>query len=358
MGMTFTYANEPSYIQYKVYTEACDKFFDFGDKETRDSLRNINEDDQSRVLMSLTTRLYDQIMNKVDDIDYGEIPRTKGDITKLSNYQGMKECIDILTDLFREYKQPLEPVDTIRSAINNLEKRTDTFRKGFMTHAEFVIFTYDSAALACIQSLSLMISTCIEFIKSPTDECIDLVLNNVAVAKTYRHLLFEDLKKFNAVCASGDMDKILEFMMSKNGKENFLGGVGVAAGVILGLGLVINLIPLLRELIYFYYHIRVRMSDYLSVQADLLQLNAYNLEHGRVGKSVEERKKIAKKQQAIVDGLRKTANAIAIDCATAEKKATVDIVKDSKTKYKASDVLDSMPDSATRPDDTSSGSLF
>ena len=358
MGRTYSYANEPSYIQYKVYTEACDKFFDFGDRETRESLRNINEEDQSRVLMSLTTRLYDQIMNKVDDIDYGEIPRTKGDITKLSNYQGMQECISILADLFREYKQPLDPVDTIRSALSNLEKRADVFKKGFMTHAEFVIFTYDTVALACVQSLSLMISTCIEFIKSPTDECFDLVLNNVAVAKTYRHLLFEDLKKFNAACAGGDMDKTLEFMMSKNGKENFLGGVGVAAGVILGLGLVMNVIPLLRELIYFYYHTRVRISDYLSVQADLLQLNAYNLEHGRVGKSAEERKKIAKKQQAIVDSLRKTANAIAIDCATAEKKATVDIVKDSKTKYKASDVLDSMPDSATRPDDTSSGSLF
>lgn len=355
---TYTFANQPVYLQHKVYTEACDKFFDFGDRETRDSLRNINEDDQSRVLMSLTTRLYDQIMNKVDDIDYGEIPRTKGDITKLSNYQGMRECIAILDDLFKEYKQPIDPVNTIRYALDNLEKRADTFRKGFITHAEFVIFTYDTVALACVQSLSLMISTCIEFIKSPTDECFDLVLNNVAVAKTYRHLLFEDLKKFNASCAGGDMDKLLDFMMSKNGKENFLGGVGVAAGVILGLGLVMNAIPLLRELIYFYFHIRVRISDYLSVQADLLQLNAYNLEHGRVGKSPEERKKIAKKQQAIVDGLRKTANAIAIDCAQAEKKATADIVKDSKTKYKASDVMDSMPDSAMKASDSSNGSLF
>lgn len=353
---TSTYLSGPSYTQYRAYTEACNNYFDFGDKETRDSLIGINEDDQSRVLMSLTTRLYDQIMNKVDDIDYGEIPRTKGDITKLSNYQGMQECLSILADLFREYKQPMDPVECIRTALNNLEKRAEVFRKAFITRTEFVIFTYDTVALACIQSLSLMISTCIEFIKSPTDECFDLVLNNVAVAKTYRHLLFEDLKKFNASCASGDMDKALDFMMSNNGKQNFLGGIGVAAGVILGLGIIINIIPLMREFIYFYYHIRVRMSDYLSVQADLLQLNAYNLEHSRVGKSPEERKKIAKKQQAIVDALRKTSNAIAIDCAKAEKQATADIVKDSKTKYKASDVLDSMPDSAVNTD--TSGSLF
>lgn len=353
----YGYVGAPSYVQYKVYKEACNQYFDFGDKETRDSLRYINEEDQSRVLMSLTTRLYDQIMNKVDDIDYGEIPRSKGDITKLSNYEGMRECVSILFDLFKEYKQPVDPVETIRIAMDNIESRTDLFRKAFITKTEFVICTYDSAVLACIQSLSLMISTCIEFIKSPTDECFDIVLNNVAVAKTYRHLLFEDLKKFNAACANGDMNKALDFMMSNSGRNNFLGGVGVAAGIILGLGIVMNIIPLLRELIYFYYHGRVRMADYLSVQADLLQLNAYNLEHSRVGKSAEERKKIAKKQQNIVTALRKTANIIAIDCASAEKKATVDIVKDSSTKYKASDILDAMPDSANPPTDSSS-SLF
>ena len=79
---------------------------------------------------------------------------------------------------------------------------------------------------------------------------------------------------------------------------------------------------------------------------------------GEILGELSAKARIAKKQQAIVDALRKTANVIAIDCTTAEKKATVDIVKDNKTKYKASDVLDSMPDSATRSDDTSSGSLF
>ena len=331
----YIHASQPDYSQYKVFREAVDRHFDFGDKETRNSLRGLHEEDQTKVLMSLTTRLYDQIMDKVDDIDYGEIPRTKGDITKLSNFANMRECIYILRDIFVEYKQDTAPVGVIDNAIDHLVKRKELFTKAFMLKAEFPIMIYDTIALSVVESLSLMISTCIEFIKSPTDDWVDMILNNVAVAKTSRHLLFDNLKKFNESCDSGDLDKGIEFSMNK---KNFLGGVSVVGGAIIGIGIVMNITPIMRELIYYYYYNRVRMSDYLSVQADLLQINAYNLEHNRVGHNAEERKRIAKRQMKIVEGMRKASNAIAVDAATAEKKATVDIVKDSKTKYKASDV--------------------
>lgn len=338
------YMTRPDYSQRKAFTEAVNNHFDMGDKETRESLTGLNEEDQSRALMALTTKLYDQIINKVDDIDYGEIARTKGDITKLSNYENMKECLQVLTDLFKEYKQDTAPVDTIRTALGNMESRKETFQKAFILKAEFPILIYDTITLSIVESLALLISTCIEFIKSPTDDCIEMILNNVAVAKTYRHLLFDNLKKFNKSCDDGDMDKALAYVMDK---KNLFGGFSVVAGAVVGLGIVMNIIPLMRELIYYYYYNRVRFSDYLSVQADLLQINAYNLEANRIGKSAEERKRIAKRQMKVVESLRKVSNAIAVDAATSEKRATVDIVKDSKAKYKASDVFDSKPDSAS-----------
>ena len=341
----YIYANKHDYSQRKPFTEAVNAHFDFSDRLTRDSLTGLHEEDQSKVLMALTAKLYDQIMNKVDDIDYGEIPRTKGNITKLSNYENMRECISVITDLFKEYKQDSAPIDTIRDALDNLVKRSDVFQKAFMVKAEFPIVVYDTIALSVVESLSLMISTCIEFIKSPTDDCVDMILNNVAVSKTYRHLLFDNLKKFNMSCNNGDVDKAINFMLD-NAKNNFLGGVGVVAGAIVGLGIVMNIIPILRELIYFYYHGRVRFSDYLSVQADLLQINAYNVEHNKSLGTTEERKRIANRQLKVVDSLRKVSNTIAIDSATAEKKATVEITTDSKKKYKADEVMDSMPDSA------------
>lgn len=339
------FLNKPDYSQHKVFREALDNYFDFSDEDTR-RLRGINEEDQSRVLMAITTKLYDQIINKVDDIDYGEIARTKGDITKLSNYEQMRECIGVLGDLFKEYKQDIAPVKAIEDALNNVVQRRELFMKAFIIKSEYAILTYDTICLAIVESISLLISTCIEFIKSPTDDCIEMIINNVTTAKTSRHLLFDNLKKFNAACYNGELDKALAYVMDK---RNFLGGAGIAAGAIVGLGLIMNIIPILRELIYFYYNGRVRISDYLSVQADLLQINAYNLEANRQGMSAEERKKIAKKQLKIVEGMRRVANAIAVDAVTSEKSATKDIVNDSR-KYKASEVMDSMPDSAGESD--------
>ena len=36
------------------------------------------------------------IVAKVSDIDFGTIPRSRGDITKIENYSQLMECIDIL----------------------------------------------------------------------------------------------------------------------------------------------------------------------------------------------------------------------------------------------------------------------
>lgn len=342
----YIFENEESFVLRKPFKEAVNAHMDFGDKLTRESMTHLNEEDQSRVLMALTTKLYDQIINKVDDIDYGEIPRSRGDVTKLTNYENMRECIQVITDLFKEYKQDTAPIDTINSALNNLVQRKDAFQKAFLVKSEFVIMVYDTIALSVVESLSLLISTSIEFIKSTTDDCIDMILNNVAAAKTSRHLLFDNLKKFNSSCDSGDLDKALSFMMDNKKKENFLGAVGVTAGIIVGLGVVMNIIPIMRELIYFYYHNRVVFSDYLAVQADLLQINAYNLEHNKTKFNANERKSIAKRQMKVVENLRKLSNAIAIDAATSEKKATTEIVNDSKKKYKAEEIMDSKPDSS------------
>ena len=46
----------------------------------------INEAEQNTVILSLTSRLYKMIVDKADDIDFGQIPNTNGDVTKLKEY--------------------------------------------------------------------------------------------------------------------------------------------------------------------------------------------------------------------------------------------------------------------------------
>lgn len=324
----------------KVITE----YFDIDHTETRKVLLSIDEADQNNVLTALTSRLYDNIVSKVDDIDYGDIPNTKGDITKLQNYGKMVDCIDVIRSILIEYKQETKSIDIIAEALNNVIERKELFEKGFRHNIEFSIVTYSTIVLSIISSISFLISACIEFIKLPSSEDFELVFNSVALTKTKQNLLFTNLQRFNNSCDKKEIDNCLEFIM-KNNVKNFTGiEIGLFAGGIAIITILLNIIPILRELIFFFYNSRTRMSDYFEIQADLLQMNAYNVQNHE-SKSAKEKQVIVKKQLKIVDMFRKLSNTLSISGKTAEVKATKEITS-ADTKYKTTDLLDSKPDSA------------
>ena len=85
-----------NFYRSEEYTRAMDEYFDITDRETRKVLLSVNEADQNAVLVSLTSKLYDNVVNKVDDIDFGEIELTRGDIEKLPNFNTLHECLNTM----------------------------------------------------------------------------------------------------------------------------------------------------------------------------------------------------------------------------------------------------------------------
>lgn len=332
--------------RYPVFTKAMNEYFDITDKNTRQVLLSVNEADQEKVLTSLTSKLYDNIVDKFDDIDFGDIPQSKGDITKVPNYGKIVDCVEILEGILTQFKQPTKPVDEISNAIENIKLRKELFQKAFKYDIELPAVLYDTIVLAIISSVSLMISTCIEFIKVPSQDGFDVVLDKVALNKTKEHMLFVNLEKFNKSCKNGDIDRTIEYMIS-NRVKNLTGTV--ATGMTIGIGIsiigvVLAIIPMLRELIFFFYYSRTRVSDYFDAQADLLQMNAHNVEINTT-LDADKKEKIVKKQMKIVDFFRKISNKIAVTAKESETKATRDITNSNK-KLKTDDILDEMPDSA------------
>lgn len=340
------------YSRPKGYDTILKEYFDIDHTETRKVLLAVNEADQNQILTALVSRLYDNIVNKVDDIDFGTIPNSKGDVTKIENYDKICNCIDIIQNILKEYKQDTLPADIIEEALGNIRSRKDLFEKGFRYNIEFIMVTYSSIVLAIISSISFLIATCIDFIKSPNQDDFSISINNVALVKTKDNLLFTNLKKFNASCNNGDIDNCLNFIIKNNVKELTGAEVGMVVGGIALVSLILNILPVIRELIFFFYYSRTRVSDYFDIQADLLQMNAYNVQNNELIKK-SERERIAKKQLNIVSLFRKIATKLSIDNKKSEITATKEIVNSNKEKYKTSDLLDSMPDSAA-----SSSSLF
>lgn len=353
--------------------EAFVQHLDITDTMTRKAVVYMNEADQSSVLASLTAKLYDKIVTKVDDIDYGDIPNSKGDITKIPSYEKLRECIDILRDILKEFKQDTGPIDVLSVAMANIMSRKDLFGRAFKYKCEMPIIMYNNTVLSIVNGISYMIATCIEFIKTPNGDTFQAVLDKVALAKTKNNMLYTNLKRFNKICEDGKFDKVMEEVIqahirgSKNeaavneaigftaavatvGKAALGWLTGGPAGIIvLSIAalvlLVTTIIPLLRDMVFLFYYTRVKVSDFFDIQADLLQMNTFKLQNDPTIPA-EDKDRTINKQLKIVDTFRKIANKISYTNKEAEVKATKEITSDSK-KMKLSDVSDEIPDSVS-----------
>ena len=345
--------NEADYIKEfdhtKVYRsdafQEAMKSFDITDKMTRAVLLSVNEADQNAVMTSLANKLYQHIVDKVDDIDFGTIPLSKGDVTKIDNYDQLTDCINIIAEILQQYNQNTESIETIATALQNIIDRTDMFTKAYKLNIEMPIIIYNTMVLSVVSSVSYMISACIEFIKAGDNQGFQIALDKAALSKTMNNVLFKDLARFNKICGSGEFDKAMNYVINQNTKNLTGWDMYNIGSVAMILGILLLIIPLIRELIFFFYYSRCKVADYFEAQASLLTINAYNIENN-LTRGDKEKKEIANKQKKIADKFKKIAEAIKIKNKTGEAKSQNDIKKLDSKKYKQDEVLDHIPDSS------------
>ena len=345
--------NEADYIKEfdhtKVYRsdafQEAMKSFDITDKMTRAVLLSVNEADQNAVMTSLANKLYQHIVDKVDDIDFGTIPLSKGDVTKIDNYDQLTDCINFIAEILQQYNQNTESIETIATALQNIIDRTDMFTKAYKLNIEMPIIIYNTMVLSVVSSVSYMISACIEFIKAGDNQGFQIALDKAALSKTMNNVLFKDLARFNKICGSGEFDKAMNYVINQNTKNLTGWDMYNIGSVAMILGILLLIIPLIRELIFFFYYSRCKVADYFEAQASLLTMNAYNIENN-LTRGDKEKKEIANKQKKIADKFKKIAEAIKIKNKTGEAKSQNDIKKLDSKKYKQDEVLDHIPDSS------------
>lgn len=340
------------YYRYKEYEDVIKEHFDiFGTDEETNALTNINEADQSAVLLSLTNKFYDYIITKVDDIDFGEIDITRGDITKLSNYKRMVQCLIDIINIIKEYKQETSLVNDVLTCIDNIESSRDLWVKSYNVHNPLGQTMYRTMTLACIEATAVLVVNTIDFIKSPSSDTFQASFDKIAYNKTKNGLLFENIRSFNSAYSKGQVAKAMNYVLEAS-KKNFVGEVGVGAGIVALSIIVINIIPILRELIFFFFYIRVSVADFFSIHANMIEMNLLNID-ARKDLDKEKKKKISQKQKAIAEKFKAFANKIQVKTREAEYN-TYKEIKANEKKYTASEVLENIPDSAS----SGSGSLF
>lgn len=323
------------------YESIINEFVDLKDIETFDYVVSLDEAAQDQLLTSLTGKLYDKIVEKVDKIDFGTIPNSRGDITQIENYDSMVECLHIIRDIVKQYNQSTEPIDQVETAINNIKDRERLFSRCYTMDIEMGIVIYNTMVLSIVASISYLIAASITFIASATDNSFQVSLDKTAYNKAINSSMYNDLRKFNIACKKNELDKTLEMLLSQRGAKAATGSygkIGKGLGIALGSALFVksvliplskNILPFIQNLVYMHYAAKQSVSDYFAIQADLLQTDTAQIEY-RTDLTDEKKKKIIDKQLKIAEKMRKISNVFQIKMKTAE----VDAEKLAKAEYK------------------------
>lgn len=356
--------------------ELLREYMDYSDISTVKQLSLLSEANQNQFLVSLTSKLYDKIQEKATKIDFSSVEMSRGDITKIQNYVSMMECLQLIRRILLEYKQDPFAVDTVLEADKNLRERVRTFKKAFAIGSSLPILIYNTTALSLVEATSFLISVCVEYVKDPAMETVQMAIDTAAYNKTRQNLLFTTLTDFNKSCQDKSLDNAINLVMSQavvnreaadiadkkietdhpfltdeeieSGKtsvvlddneavqEGSIGHVLNYAGTKILLWICKRLIPVLRSIVYWFYLHKQKMSDYYADQADMLQMNAMNLQY-RSDLPEDQKKAIIAKQMKLVEKNRKRANELSIDYSVAKKNAEK-LSNDEAKKFKADEV--------------------
>jgi hypothetical protein len=247
-------------------------------KESRDHLnfRKLSENEKVEISKELVESLYKATTERSMGLDYDDVENSKGDITKIQDYSILFESIGLLRGMQSNLKEKIEDLDTIINAHQNLINNTVNFEQGFRVDNTGVILLYNNLALALVASTSFLIATTVDYVKDPVGNYTAHYRNNVAALKGHPTIMINSLNKFNNLAVSGDLSKFFEYSFSKKALVG-IGTATLATSAILAIGLAISIVPIIRELTYQFYHMRVSFADYLRLQANFLEMNRSRL---------------------------------------------------------------------------------
>jgi hypothetical protein len=292
------------------------------------SVKTILEDANSPVTRKYQEKLFQSIIDK-KHVDFGDIPKSAGNIKAYSGYNNMMEVLNTIDGLANEQKnkEVMGYVAVVKKAISNIENLSSSYAKGFINKSDYVMLEYNTYVYTCIEATSSLLYEFVEYIKRPDQQVMSIQLKNTKYRANLYY--FDQLNKFNNVNAKMGMDyrKLIESLCNK-GRNNFLGAemiVGVAALSMAALAIV----PLTRELIYRFYHMRSNLAQSLELQAEFLEMNKTCLE-ANDSITTEKKKKILEKQNKTRLRLLKLADIIRVKNAKGMNETKKDLDDDNK----------------------------
>lgn len=315
----------------KLYEESV--MLLMGDKNITDMkeftrLHLLLEDGYSPVTRKLHEQLFTSVLDK-KHIDFDDIPKSHGILSNYSGYESMINTISVILKLAKESpdgRKVQEYANIVNDAISNIIQLAPQYSKGFANKSEYVCMEYNSYVYLCVEATTSLIYSFVEYVTSPDTKVFSAKIVNTKLRAD--SFFFDQLSKFNTLVKNkfDDYKKTLE-MYCNNGKQNFIGGTAALGATIL-LGMALSIVPITREVVYQIYKSRSKLSDYLALQAEFLEMNKSSVEANKAF-DANDRAKIIKRQHAMAIRLKNLSDRLRISSAVSVKDKDSEIKKDN-----------------------------
>lgn len=292
----------------------------------KSKIQMLTEAEQAVVNDKMIGNLYQSVLKR-KNVDFDNIPYSKGDIQKVDGYNNMISTLDTLKALTKKFGLKIPEIEVVENAIVNLRTYRGTFERGFGLNIDFLKTYYNTLVYACIESTSLILSSYVEYTRT-----INNVEFQLKKGKGIQgNLCLDNLKKFNDSVKSGSFIKFANGLLNKD-RDNFLGAAIGAAGIAKSMMTVVaigaSIVPMAREMIYYFYESRMRVSEYLQQQKEFIEMNKFRLEASSMG--AQERNNVLNKQKDVINRLEKMADKIRVNHQVSNKNAVNQLKHDNK----------------------------
>lgn len=136
--------------------------------EDKRFMRNMSKDDVNQINATLVQKLYESVL-KHNKCDFGDIPKSKGDVSKVVGIENCKECLVLLKELHGKHGIPTSDIDIVNTSISVLARHTRQFETGFKLNNEYLIILYNTIVMAIMDGTSMLIADYTNYMVTPND---------------------------------------------------------------------------------------------------------------------------------------------------------------------------------------------
>lgn len=293
----------------------------------------LNEANQVQITDDALTGMMKFITDKYNSIDFGEIEKSAGDITRFKYTKMLGDNLETLDSVYKNAsmtdpgaKKYMEVILHCRTVLNFLESNRMMFSALFKAGNGMIQLLYTSLVAGIIYCTGILVSNTIRFVTTEKDTDCEVLFDEIPGTIRHCHIknmayAYNSLSNFEKY-----LNECYKVQIKKQGINESIGTVAfVIGGVVVGISLIPNIINLIREIIYSIYCSRTKISEMLTVQQELLKTNIESLEAGRGNK------KVIARQKKIAEKLEKWKNRFAMKADTTDNLKRAQMKKENET---------------------------